>query len=147
MFTLVRVPAVSSFQSTCAHVCHNSVCVRLYMPNDLSRWWPDKPTPPCARRGPGRGTPRQHLPPSRVGGADRPKGWESRRTRARGCRTGGCHLPQEEMPLPRGPGVQQKVLGLGFVPLTFWAAALWKSFILQGVGATWAARGVWWVAC
>ena len=44
-------------------------------------------TPPCARRGPGRGTPRQHLPP----------GWPSQRsgepshrdTRSGGCRRGG----------------------------------------------------------
>ena len=40
---------------------------------------PTQTTPPCARRG----TPRQHLPPSRVGGADRPKGRESRRAGAR----------------------------------------------------------------
>ena len=83
----VHVPAVSSFEFTCAHVCLNSVHVRFYMLDYLSRWGPDKPTPHCARRQPGRGTPRQHLPPSRVGGADRPKGRESRRTRARDCRT------------------------------------------------------------
>ena len=192
--------------------------------------------PPCARRGPGRGTPRQHLPPSQVGGADRPEGRESRRTGTRtvattkkwmsysewqistalerpwGCPLGsrgdapsgkadgrpqkgkrmppskgnGCPLWQDQtakmqlpgpemakMKIPEAktakielPGAQtpkwschgqkrpkgsvtrrneaspgglgacsKKVLGLGFEHLTFWATALWKSFILQGVEA------------
>ena len=63
------------------------------------------------------------------------------------CLKGYLSFATEGMPLLRKTGgVQQKVLGLGFVPLTFWAAALWKSFILQGVGAAPAKPGLR-VAC
>ena len=68
----VHVPAVSSFEFTWTTSIGGG---------------PTNQPLPVQDGSPGRGTPRQHLPPSRVGGADRPKGRESRRTRARDCRT------------------------------------------------------------
>ena len=45
---------------------------QVYSQDIVSRWGPDAATPPCARRGPRRGTPRQHLP-IRWEGAGRPR--------------------------------------------------------------------------
>ena len=68
-------------RSTCVH--HPSVSARSDVVDVLRRWGADRQPLPVQDGGPGRGTPRQHLPPSRVGGADRPKGRESRLARAR----------------------------------------------------------------
>ena len=35
---------------------------QVFSQDIVSRWGPDAATPPCARRGPRPGTPRQHLP-------------------------------------------------------------------------------------
>ena len=59
---------------------------RCDMVDMLGRWGSDRHPPLCARRGPGRGTPRQHLPPSLVGGADR----KGREPLHRGCRNKSC---------------------------------------------------------
>ena len=67
---------------------HVFVCLcvfaRCYVVYVLGRWGPDTDNPSLCKAW----DTRQHLPPSRVGGADRPKGRESRRA---GARKSGRH--------------------------------------------------------
>ena len=61
------------FPETNKNSLDSSFAARCSKTDLVSRWGSDQTTPPCVRRGPGRGTPRQHLPTIVVG-----RGWPSR---------------------------------------------------------------------